>query len=47
MSQKAPLASYTKKTPYKRAWRSVVVEQPPPAPRTHTTRSGRTATQNY
>jgi hypothetical protein len=47
MSQKAPLASYINKTPYKRAWRSVVIEQPAPAPRTYTTRSSRTATQNY
>jgi hypothetical protein len=37
------------KKPMRRAAarRGVVVEEPAPAPRTHTTRSGRTATQNY
>lgn len=35
------------KTPVRRARRGVVLEEPAPAPRTYTTRSGRTATQNY
>lgn len=43
-SQKKPQKP---KTPVRRARRGVVVEESAPAPRTHTTRSGRTATQNY
>ena len=46
-SQKATLKARTKKTAPQRAQRGVVVNEPASAPRTHTTRSGRVATQKY
>ena len=42
--QKKPQKNPTRRAA---ARRGVVVEEPAPAPRTHITRSGRTATQNY
>lgn len=46
-SKRAPPEARTKKSTSARAQRSAVAEVPAPAPRTVTTRSGRTATQNY
>jgi hypothetical protein len=46
-SPRPPPKARTKKACSGSARRGVVVEEPAPAPRTHTTRSGRTATRNY
>ena len=46
-SQKPPTKPYKKPKRSVGAGRGVVTEEPAPAPRTHTTRSGRIATQKY